>query len=465
MLNKKLAIEILNSALSTGADFAEIFYENSSNYSLMIENDVVEQSHDSLNEGVGIRLLKKLQCVYGYTCDLSKKGLLKLAKDLSSSFKDNQTVFVKDLKVKKYKTINPIKIDYDSVSREEKIALIRVGLDATKDYDPRIIRRQGSFANNHRNVVIYNSKGEIIKTSTQYGRLLFMILASDGKSLEYGFEGPGCQDDINYFKEKIDVKKIALNAARVAIQNLEAKECPSGVMPVVLGNGWGGVLFHESCGHPLEASSVSKGLSCFSNKLGTKIASDVVSAVDDSTIPNAWGSIDYDDEGIKGEKRQLIKNGILTEYMIDEFNGRRMNSKANGACRRQSFRYTPTSRMSNTYIENGKSTPEEIIQATKLGLYAVGFTGGSVNPITGEFNFSCSEAYIIRDGKICEPVKGATLIGKGNEILQKIDMVGNDLALGQGMCGASSGSIRVNVGQPTLRISSITVGGRGGELK
>ena len=222
----------------------------------MIENDVVEQSHDSLNEGVGIRLLKKLQCVYGYTCDLSKKGLLKLAKDLSSSFQTNQTVFVKDLKVKKYKTINPIKIDYDCVSREEKIALIRLGLDATKDYDPRIIRRQGSFTNNHRNVVIYNSKGEIIKTSTQYGRLLFMILASDGKSLEYGFEGPGCQDDINYFKEKIDVKKIALNAARVAIQNLEAKECPSGVMPVVLGNGWGGVLFHESCGHPLEASSV-----------------------------------------------------------------------------------------------------------------------------------------------------------------------------------------------------------------
>ncbi len=465
MLSKKLAIDVLNEGLKTGADFAEIFYENTYGYTLGIENNKVDISYNQINEGVGIRLLNNLQCIYGYTCDLSRKSLLKLASDLANGFVDERKITVTNLKIKKYKTINPIKIDYNDVSREEKIALVNEGLLAIKDYDPRIIQTKGSFSDTHRSTVIYNSKGEIIKNSTQYGRLVYLVVASDGKSLETGFEGPGAQDDINYFKTKIDPKKVALNAARVAIQNLTAKECPSGVMPVVLGNGWGGVLFHEACGHPLEASSVSKGLSCFSGKLGQKIASDVVSAVDDSTIPNAWGSIDYDDEGVKGVKRQLIKNGILTDYMIDEFNGRRMNKKPNGSSRRQSFRYNPTSRMSNTYIENGKSTPEEIIKATKLGLYAVGFTGGSVNPITGEFNFSCSEAYIIRDGKIAEPVKGATLIGKGNEILEKIDMVGNDLDLGQGMCGASSGSIRVNVGQPTLRISSITVGGRGGQLQ
>ena len=236
-------------------------------------------------------------------------------------------------------------------------------------------------------------------------------------------------------------------------------------MPVVIGNGWGGVLFHESCGHPLEASAVSRGLSVFAGKVGEQIASPVVSAVDDSTIPQEWGSIDIDDEGNPGTKRQLIKNGILTDYMIDDFNGRRMGREGNGACRRQNYKYCPTSRMSNTYIENGPYTPEEIIAATKLGLYAVGFNGGSVDPSTGEFNFGCSEAYIIRDGKIAEPVKGATLIGKGHEILQKIDMVANDLAFGQGMCGAASGSIRTNVGQPTLRISEVLVGGRGGELK
>ena len=247
---------------------------------------------------------------------------------------------------------------------------------------------------------------------------------------------------------------------------LTADPCPSGKMPVVIGNGWGGVLFHESCGHPLEASAVSKGLSCFSqNKIGDFIASPIVSAVDDSTMPSQWGSIDIDDEGNLGTKRLLIKNGKLNDYMIDDLNGRRMNREGNGACRRQNYRYIPTSRMSNTYICNGKSTPEEIIKATKLGLYAVSFNGGSVDPTTGEFNFGCSEAYIIRDGKVCEPVKGATLIGKGFEILKKIDMVANDLDLAQGMCGASSGSIRTNVGQPTLRVSEVTVGGRGGELK
>ena len=230
-------------------------------------------------------------------------------------------------------------------------------------------------------------------------------------------------------------------------------------------------LFRELGSYDISKSddyqkALMKILTFFSeNKLGDYIASPIVSAVDDSTIPGEWGSIDIDDEGNPGTKRLLIKNGKLVNYMIDDYNGRRMNREGNGACRRQNYRYCPTSRMSNTYICNGKSTPEEIIAATKLGLYAVSFNGGSVDPTTGEFNFGCSEAYIIRDGKVCEPVKGATLIGHGDEILKHIDMVGNDLALAQGMCGAASGSIRTNVGQPTLRVSEVTVGGRGGELK
>ncbi len=465
MISKKLAIDILNVGLSTGADYAEIFYEDSSSYGFTIENNKLETSHDSVNTGVGIRLLKDLQSVYGYTIDLSKKSLLNLASTLAASFKGERKIMVEKLKLKRYKTISPIAIDYNDVSKQEKVELVKDGLKALDGLDQRIVRTYGLYNDNHRNVIIYNSKGEIIKTNQQFGRAGYQVIASDGKSMEVGYEMPGTQDDINFFKTKKDMKQLAKKAAKVALQNLDAAECPSGTMPVVIGNGWGGVLFHEACGHPLEASAVSKGLSCFAGKMGEMIASPIVTAVDDSTIPHAWGSIDYDDEGIKGEKRILIKNGKLTKYMIDSFNGRRMNEKGNGACRRQSFRFEPTSRMSNTYIANGKSTPEEIISATKLGLYAVGFNGGSVNPTTGEFNFGCSEAYIIRDGKIAEPVKGAMLIGKGSEILHKIDMVGNDLDLAQGMCGASSGSIRTNVGQPTLRISEITVGGRGGELK
>ncbi len=466
MVSKKLAIDVLNEALATGADYAEIFYEDSHSYSLSIENGKVETSTSNIMNGVGLRLLKENQCVYGYTNDLTRKGLIALAQSLRASFHGERLITVEKLDMIRVKNRNPVNNSYDNISREEKIALVREGIEEIQKLnDPRIVRYIGNFLDNHRFVAVFNSKGKWFKRDTEFGRLAYMIVAADQNGFETGFEGPGCQQDISYFKTVVNAKEVALKAAKTALLMLTAKECPSGKMPVVIGNGWGGVLFHESCGHPLEASAISKGLSCFAGKDGEMVASPLVSAVDDSTMPQAWGSIDIDDEGNPGTKRLLIKNGKLVNYMIDDYNGRRMGREGNGACRRQNYRFCPTSRMSNTYICNGKSTPEEIIAATKLGLYAVGFNGGSVDPTTGEFNFGCSEAYIIRDGKVCEPVKGATLIGHGDEILKHIDMVGNDLALGQGMCGAGSGSIRTNVGQPTLRVSEITVGGRGGELK
>jgi len=466
MISKALAIEVLNEALATGADYAEIFYEDSNSYSVRLLNNKVEASTSGSLCGVGLRLLKENQSVYGYTNDLSKKGLLKLACSLRNSFKGERIITVSNLEMIKSKNRNPVKNSYNDVSKEEKIALVKEGTDAiAKLNDKRIVRYEGIFLNNHRFVAIFNSKGKWFKRDSEFGRLIYSVVAASEKGFETGFEGPGAQQDISYFRTVVNPKDTALEAVRKALLMLEAKECPSGKMPVVIGNGWGGVLFHEACGHPLEASAISKNLSCFNGKEGEYVASKLVSAVDDSTMPQAWGSIDIDDEGNLGTKRVLIKDGILKDYMIDDFNGRRMGREGNGACRRQNYRFCPTSRMSNTYICNGKSTKEEIIANTKLGLFAVSFNGGSVDPTTGEFNFGCSEAYIIRDGKVCEPVKGATLIGKGNEILQKIDMVGNDLALGQGNCGAASGTIRTNVGQPTLRVSEILVGGRGGELK
>ena len=468
MISKQLAIEVLNTSLATGADYSEIFYEDSHSHSVVIENGKVETSGSNSMCGVGLRLLKNNQCVYGYTNDLSKKGLLALAESLSKSFHDKRLITVEKLDMIRCKNRNPVKRSYDDVPVEEKIALVREGIDEINSLkDPRIVRTFGGFGDNYRFVAVFNSKGKWFKRVSEFGRMFYQVIAADQSGFESSFEGPGAQQGIEYFRtEKVNPKKTARKAAETALKMLTADPCPSGKMPVVIGNGWGGVLFHESCGHPLEASAVAKGLSCFSNnQIGDFVASPIVSAVDDSTLPSEWGSIDIDDEGNLGSKRLLIKDGKLNDYMIDDFNGRRMNREGNGACRRQNYRFIPTSRMSNTYICNGKSTPEEIIAATDLGLYAVGFNGGSVDPTTGEFNFGCSEAYIIRNGKICEPVKGATLIGKGFEILKKIDMVGNDLDLAQGMCGASSGSIRTNVGQPTLRISEVTVGGRGGELK
>lgn len=466
MISKKLAIEVLNKSLETGADYAEIFYEDSASEAISLENGKVDTSTSSTLNGVGLRILKENQCIYGYTNDLSKKGLLKLAETLSKSFHGERIITVNKLDMIRSKNRNPVTNSYKNVTKEEIVSLLREGVDEINSLqDPRIVRQIASFSYNHRFVAVYNSKEKWFKRDSEYGRIAFMVVAMDQNGFETGFEGPGCQRDISYFSSVIDVRKTARKAAENALLMLTAKECPSGKMPVVVGNGWGGVLFHEACGHALEASSVARGLSCFSNKEGTQIASKLVTAIDDSTLPSEWGSIDIDDEGNLGTRRVLIKNGILKDFMIDDFNGRRMNRKGNGASRRQNYRYCPTSRMSNTYIDNGKSTPEEIIAATKLGLYAKAFNGGSVDPATGEFNFGCSEAYIIRDGKICEPVKGASLIGKGEEVLKNIDMVGNDLAFGQGMCGAASGSIRTNVGQPTIRISEITVGGRGGELK
>ena len=466
MISKKLAIEVLNEMLSTGADYAEIFYDESTGNSITIENGKVSSSASGLTSGVGLRLLKENQTVYGYTSDLTRKGLLTLANSLKSSFSGERKITVETLNPIRYKNRNPIKRSYDDVPKEEIIDLIREGTNEIESLnDPRIVRYIGNFGTSRKAIVVYNSKGKWFKRVNEYGRLVYSVVVADQNGMETGFEGPGAQRDISYFKTNINAKQVARKAAETALLMLTAKECPSGKMPVVIGNGWGGVLFHESCGHPLEASAVSRGLSCFAGKEGQMIASPIVTAIDDSTIPQEWGSLDIDDEGNLGTKRVLIKNGKLTDFMIDDYNGRRMNREGNGSCRRQSYRFCPTSRMSNTYIDNGESTPEDIIKATKLGLYAVSFNGGSVDPTTGEFNFGCSEAYIIRDGKIAEPVKGATLIGKGEEILPKIDMIANDLAFGQGMCGAASGSIRTNVGQPTLRVSEMTVGGRGGELK
>lgn len=465
MISKKIAIDVLNAGLATGADFAEIFIEEKISNSIVIDNGKVENAIVGKTYGAGIRLLQNFRSVYGYTNDISRNGLLKLAQSLSNSFKDKQVKFVNKLTTKKFKNVTPVEISFDSVDKKEIVAYLKKGVKAMHEFDPRIVRTSASIGYSHRYITIFNSNEVAIKDEMQRGRIALSCIAAEGEKIETGSVAPGAAAGFEFFKNNVDVVELGKKAAKQAITMLGAKECPSGKMPVVIGNGFGGVLFHEACGHPLEASSVSRNLSVFAGKKGQQIASSVVTAIDDGTIENGWGSNNVDDEGNKTNRTVLIENGILKNYLIDDFNGRRMNEKGNGACRRQSYKFEPTSRMSNTYIDNGTSTPEEIIQATKLGLYAKSLGGGSVNPATGEFNFACSEAYIIRDGKICEPVRGASLIGQGKDILMKIDMVGNDLLRAQGMCGAASGLIPVDVGQPTLRISEITVGGNGGELK
>ena len=464
MISKQLAQIVLNKALSTGADFAEIFIENTEVENISLDNGNCETATNSIIYGAGIRLLNNLQSVYGYTNDLSRKGLLTLASSLASSFSEERKVTVNKITKVRTKNKHQPQIDYSTISKEDKIKYLLKGSDACKNFDERIVRVMSGFIIKDQKVYIFNSNGRYVEDRRVRGRAFISAIASNGEAIESAFSGPGASKGFEFFDKEIDIVELGKQTAQSALTMLEAKECPSGKMPVIIGNGFGGVIFHEACGHSLEASSVSKNLSVFSNKLGEKIASNIVSAVDDGTIDGAWGSENVDDEGNSTHRNVLIKNGILTSYLIDGFNGRRMNTQENGASRRQSYKYEPTSRMSNTFILGGKSTPEEIIKNTKFGLYAKSLGGGSVNPATGEFNFAANEAYIIKDGKIAYPVKGATLIGSGAEVLKKIDMIGNDLQRAQGMCGAASGSIPTDVGQPTIRVSEMTVGGRGEKL-
>lgn len=464
MISKALAKKVLNAALSTGADFAEIFLEEKQTSAITVEGEKVENINSGLVFGVGIRILKDLQSVYGYCSDISSKSLLSLAEALSKSFDGKQTIIVDNIKKVRVKNLHNIEKDPTKIAKSEKIRIAKLATKTMEEYDPRIVRTSFSIMDNLQNVTIFNSEGKEFHDQRTRIRFYMSAIAAEGTAIETGAEGPGAQMGFE-FVENFDVENAAKEVAKSAITKLSAVECPSGKMPVVIGNGFGGVIFHEACGHSLEASSVSKNLSVFSNKLGQQIASTCVTAIDDGTIPNGWGSSNIDDEGNKTHRTVLIKNGILQNYLVDNFNGRRMNMNGNGASRRESYAFEPTSRMSNTFIAPGPYTPEEIIKATKLGLYAKSLGGGSVNPTTGDFNFAANDAYIIRDGEIAEPVKGATLIGTGADVLMQIDMVGNDLKRAQGVCGASSGNIPVDVGQPTIRVKEITVGGRGGILK
>ena len=465
MISPKLAKEVINVALSTGADFAEIYLETKKSKAIGLDNEKVEAIPCALTGGCGIRILLGNRSIYGFTENLSKKSLISLASNLSKSFNEERKIEVSSFKKKVAKNINTTEIPYFSVSDVEYISYLKDISNTIKDLDSNIVRRNISLSFYETQIYIFNSNSKYYMNTKRAMRASSHVIVNKDGKIESNFCAKGTQAGFEFFKNQFDFKAKAVSNAKIALKMVDAAECPSGPMPVIIGNGWGGVLFHEACGHPLEASSVAKNLSCFTGKLGEPIASPIVNAYDDATIPNAWGSFGIDDEGHTPHRTQLIKDGECVNYLVDSFNGRRMNTKENGCSRRESYKYEPTSRMSNTYIDNGSSTKEEILAATKLGLYAVSFNGGQVDPSTGDFNFGVSEAYIVRDGKICEPVRGAMLIGKGHEILFQIDMVANDLDLADGMCGSSSGSIPVQVGQPTLRIKEILVGGKGGQLK
>ncbi|PPK47936.1 TldD/PmbA family protein [Clostridium algidicarnis] len=459
MLEKNIIKQVLGKALSTGGDFAEIFVEDSINNNISLVNGKIDGAVAGRDFGIGIRIFKGLKSVYAYTNDKSLEGMLETAYKASCAIGELKEEVAINIMERINTNIHPILYVPSTIQNANKIEVMKRTYKSAKDYSKEITQVIVNYLDKDQKVLIANSDGLFTQDRRIRTRIHINSIASNGIENQVGFEAPGRFMGFEMF-DSVDVEHLAKEASKSAVTMLHAKNCPAGKMMVAIENGFGGVIFHEACGHALEATSVAKGNSVFCDKMGKQIASTKVTAIDDGTMKNLWGSLNIDDEGTKTRRNVLIEDGILKSYMIDKLNARRMNMEETGSSRRESYRYAPTSRMTNTYIDNGNDDNDDILASIDEGLYAKKMGGGSVNPITGEFNFAVAEGYLIKNGKIQEPVRGASLIGKGSEILMNIDMVGKNLAQGQGMCGSSSGSIPTNVGQPLIRVSNITVGGR-----
>ncbi|MDR2648724.1 MAG: TldD/PmbA family protein [Clostridiales bacterium] len=458
MLSKQLVYDILTAALQSGGDFAEIFVDNNEKNSISMINGAVEKALWGVDYGCGIRVFSGYGAVYAYTSDTSRDNLLKVARNASQAARNGKNGACLELQKACFENIHPVRISPASASKKIAAEKLRIASDAAFAYSARVSQTSGGFLGYVQDVLIANSDGLWAEDRRTRTRILFEAVASSDNEKQVGYTGPGAHMGFE-FLDTLDFKEMGFECARIAITMLDAELCPSGRMPVIIDNGFGGVVFHEACGHSLEATSVAIKSSVFSDSLGKRIASDKVTAIDDGVMPGEWGSLNIDDEGTKTRRNVLIENGILKSFLIDRLNGLRMGMASTGSSRRESYKFAPTSRMTNTFIAAGNDRAEDIIADTEYGLYAKKMGGGSVQPATGEFNFAVTEGYMIRGGKITEPVRGATLIGRGSEVLLNVDRVADNLALAQGVCGSLSGSVPTDVGQPMIRVKELTVGG------
>jgi len=461
MLSERVVSNTINAAMMKGAEFVEIFAEDKLIGNIKTVGGLVEDSLSGRDYGAGIRIINGLKSIYAYTNDTSEDNMVRLASEAAQSIKEGSP---KELAFNKkdapiYNMVDKLLF---STPRAEKLELLKRAYSSAKGYSNLITQVTSSYMEEEQDILIANSEGLWISDKRIRTRFAVSSVASLNGEMQQGYNAPGASMGFEFYSIN-PVEKIAEEASRIAVEMIHGEYSPSGIMPVVIDNGFGGVLFHEACGHALEASFVSKGVSAFGGKLGEMVASPLVTAIDDGTLANGWGTTGIDDEGTPTRRNILIENGVLKSYLVDKLNGKRMGMESTGSARRQSYRFPPTSRMNNTFIANGDIDPMDIISTTEYGMYAKSLGGGSVDPATGDFNFAVMEGYLIKNGRLTRPLRGATIVGNGVKVLELIDAVGNNLALGQGMCGAESGSIPANVGQPMIRVSSLTVGGRNGD--
>ncbi len=457
-IDAEIIKKVLKAATKNGGDFADLYIERTQPSYIHLEDDKIEKVVIGIDLGAGLRVIFNGKSVYAYTNDLSSKSLLALADTVSSAVKEKKAV--SDIALIKKKPAIDFKILFrpDKVGTDKKVSLVKEANKAARGIDKRIRQVMVIYRDAIQDVTIANTDGVLAGDERIYTTLVIQVIASDGKIIQTGQEPIGGLIGFELF-DKDAALTAAETAAKRAVLMLKARPAPAGRMPVILSAEAGGTMIHEAIGHGLEADLALQGLSVYSKKIGEQIASSIITVIDDATLPNKRGSFRFDDEGVNAQKTILVEKGILKGYMYDRLWSMKEGVRSTGNGRRESYKYRPIPRMTNTLIAPGKSVPEEIIKSTSSGLFVKKMGGGQVNTVNGDFVFEVSEGYLIENGKIGEPVRGATLTGNGPEVLKNIDIVGNDLGFSIGTCGKDGQGVPVSDAQPTLRITSLTVGG------
>ena len=452
--------QVFASMLAHRLDYADLYFQYSRAESWSLEEGIVKSGSFNIDQGVGVRAVSGEKTAFAYSDDISMNALESAAQATRAIAKQGGTQTVPIIH---HGSRREIYLPHDpiaSLKDADKVALLERLEGYARALDPRVKQVMAGLAGEYEVVMVARSDGLMNADIRPLVRLSLQVIVEDNGKREQGSAGGGGRFDYDYFDDAM-LRKYAALAVHQAVTNLDASPAPAGNMTVVLGNGWPGILLHEAIGHGLEGDFNRKGSSAFSGRVGERVASEGVTVVDDGTLARRRGSLQMDDEGNPAQCTTLIENGILRGYLQDSLNARLMGVATTGNARRESYAHLPMPRMTNTYMLNGDKDPQEIIASVQHGLYAVNFGGGQVDITSGKFVFSTAEAYMIEDGKITHPVKGATLIGNGPDVLTRISMIGNDMALdpGVGTCGKEGQSVPVGVGQPTVRIDGLTVGG------
>jgi TldD protein len=449
--------QLLHVALQEGGDFADLYLERRLRRDIVLEENRISSIQMGMDQGIGVRVISGDSTGYAYSEDLTPEKLRQAAETASFVARSGTSSRPQPVTRGRVTDLIPSQIPLDQVGEDQRLEIIRRANEAARAYDGRISQVEIHYQEEIKDIAIANSRGVWVQDHQPLIYFIVNVLASDGSRRHQGRRRISGRMGFELFAGDVP-ERVGRDAADEAVKMLAAVDAPAGQMPVVVSNGWGGVLFHEAVGHGLEADGIQRGTSFYTGKVDQKVGSELVTLVDDATVSNLRGSFNVDDEGTQSQKKVLIEKGVLRGYMYDIQTGRQLDHFSTGNGRRQSFRHYPLVRMTNTYLLNGPSRPEEIFSETKKGLYAKGFTGGVVDTTSGSFTFTVREAYLIENGEVTTPVKGATLIGSGPEVLQTVDMVADDLDFAPGTCGKGQW-VPVTSGQPTLRIGKITVGG------